>query len=207
MSKRIIDTIPRLAGRFGHTPTHLWDHFYFLKISDELYEESQALAKRISDISRGKKTQLLSENADLIGKTGEFVVREFCRQYLTCAWSSMVEEVNSTGGDAHDLDICGLGIDVKTRQLHADLIISPNFDLRVPQTELSKYQDVYILAGFCPTSMYGYVLGWCTWEELQSQPIRTDIKFPAKCVALSELHPMLELETYILKTSGESNGI
>jgi hypothetical protein len=207
MSKRIIDSIPRLGTCLGYPPTHLWEHFYFHKISDEMHQAALALAKRISEISRGRKTRLLSDNPDIIGKIGEFVVSEFCGEYLNCRWSSFAEVVNSSGGDDHDLEICGLGIDVKTRQLHEDVTIAPNFDLRVPQTELSKYQDVYILAGFCPSTMYGYVLGWCTWEELQSQPIRTDIKFPAKCMALVDLHPMLEIEDYILKTSGESNGV
>lgn len=199
--EEIIRKVPRLGGLLGAPPIYIWEHFYFTKVSDDIYNRAEILAKKISDISRGKKTQILSENSDIVGKIGEFVVQGFCDYYLSCEWKSMVEEVNDRGGDSHDFELAGLGVDVKTRQLHADVTIAPNFDIRVPQTELSKYQDVYILAGYCPETNYGYVLGWCSWEELQSQPIRTDIKFPAKCVSLVDLHPMLELEDYARKRS------
>jgi hypothetical protein len=178
-----------------------------MPISDSLYNEAEELAKRISRISKGKRTVILCENSEVVGKLGEFVVREFCDQYLDCPWVSMVKEVNSQGGDKCDLQICGLSVDVKTRSLHpdartnspyADITIASNFDLRVSHDSKypQKQQDLYVLAGYCPITRYGYCFGWCTWDEMQSQIVREDIKFPARCVPLSQLHPMLELQKY-----------
>jgi hypothetical protein len=177
--------------------TYIWEHFYFTYVTPEVQTQAVTLAKKISQISRGRKTLLLSENSEVVGKIGEFVVRDFCEQYIQAApWESMVEQVNEHGGDCCDLRLPGVQIDIKTRQLHTDVTIAPSMELRVPKTELDRYQDIYILAGYCPETQYGYVFGWCSWEELQSKPIRTDIKFPARCVPLTELHHMLHLEQY-----------
>lgn len=172
-------------------------------MSEELYGQAQILADRISNISRGKKTLLLSDNSEIVGKVGEFVVREFCKEEIKCSWYSMAETVNAHGGDSCDLLISDLMVDVKTRQLHNDVTIAPTIELRVPQTEFDKHQDIFVLAGYCPTTMYGYVFGWCTWDELIASPIRTDIKFPAHCVPLTQLHPMKYLESYAKLRSKE----
>lgn len=197
MAPEIVPAFSTLARQFTTLPIYLWDHFYFQSITPELYQQATDLARRISQISRGRRTLLLSENADTIGKIGEFVVRDYCQSQLTLPWESLVEKVNPHGGDLYDLMIGEKRVDVKTRQLHVDVTIAPNFDLRVPETEVQKPMDLFILAGYCPNTRYGYVLGWCSWEEMSARPIRTDIRFPAKCVPLLDLHPMAELERFI----------
>jgi hypothetical protein len=200
----IIKDIPKLGSVLPEKRIYLWENFFFLLIEQELYDQASVLADKISSISRGRKTLLLSENSEIVGKLGEFVVRDFCRQHLVDRnWQSMAETVNDHGGDNCDLTLMGLMIDVKTRQLHTDVTIAPTIELRVPQTEFDRYQDIFVLAGYCPTTMYGYVFGWCTWEELQSSPIRTDIRFPAHCVPLTELHPMKYLELYSQRRGSE----
>lgn len=197
---RLLDTLP--------AKIFLWEEFYFMPVSEPLHQRAVELAEQISRVSRGKRTVLLCENSEVVGKIGEFVVREFCQQYLHCPWRSLVEEVNSQGGDRSDLQIIGLNIDVKTRSLnpdprtggpHADITIASNFDLRIAHDSRfpPRHQDIYILAGYCPSTRYGYCFGWATWAEVQSRPIRDDIKYPARCIPLRELHPMLELERYI----------
>lgn len=193
----IIKDIPKLGSILPSKQIYLWENFYLLKVSKELYDSAAVLADKISSISRGKKTLLLSENSEIVGKVGEFVVRDFCQHHLPKGtWQSMAETVNDHGGDNCDLIFMDLQIDVKTRQLHTDVTIAPTIELRVPQTEFDRYQDIFILAGYCPTTMYGYVFGWCSWEELEASPIRTDIRFPAHCVPLTDLHPMRHLERY-----------
>jgi hypothetical protein len=204
----IIKDIPKLGSRLPSKKIFLWGNFYFLRLSQELYDQASVIADRISNISRGRKTLLLSENSEIVGKVGEFVVREFCRQHLTEGdWQSMTEMVNAHGGDNCDLTLLGQQIDVKTRQLHTDVTIAPTIELRVPKTEFDRYQDIFILAGYCPTTMYGYVFGWCSWEELEASPIRTDIRFPAHCVPLTELHPMRYLELYAKRRGQEKNQV
>lgn len=199
----MLEGIPRLSAILPKTKIYLWDNFFFLHLSQPLYQKAQELAEKISNISRGKKTLLLSDNSEIVGKVGEFVVREFCKQNIKCEWQSMAETVNDHGGDNCDLTILGTMVDVKTRQLHTDITIAPTIELRVPQTEFDRYQDIFVLAGYCPTTMYGYVFGWCTWEELEKSPVRTDIRFPAHCVPLTELHPMKFLELYASRRSSE----
>lgn len=195
---RIIKGVPKLRSILPENRIYLWDHFFFTKVGKEEYDRALELADQISNISRGKKTLLLSENSEMIGKIGEFVVRDFFLQnFNEVKWKSMVETVNEHGGDVFDLLVGGLAVDVKTRQLHSDVTVAPTIELRVPQTEFDRYQDLFVLAGFCPETHYGYVFGWCTWEELVSSPIRTDIRFPARCVPLLDLHPMEELERYV----------
>ena len=201
----IISDIPRLSSVLPAKGIYLWEYFYFLQVKKPMYDRASQLAETISNISRGKKTLLLSDNSEIVGKVGEFVVREFCKQNIHVEWLSMAETVNEHGGDNCDLTILGLNVDVKTRQLHTDVTIAPTIELRVPQTEFDRYQDIFILAGYCPTTMYGYVLGWCSWEELQDSPIRTDIRFPAHCVALTELHPMKYLQKYAERRLGQKN--
>jgi hypothetical protein len=111
----------------------------------------------------------------------------------------MVEQVNEHGGDVYDLLVHG---DAGRRE---DAPAPRRRDGRArtstcacPQGGPEHYQDIYVLAGFPPQSRYGYVFGWCTWEELMAQPIRTDIKYPARCIPLIELHPMQDLERYCL---------
>jgi hypothetical protein len=192
------DAIPgqRVLGKY-RSPIYVLDNFFFYSVPDEQYQKAEAIAKEISQISRGKKTRILSENSEVVGKLGEFVFREFCSYYVQdTKWQSFAEDVNPRGGDRCDALVAGLQVDVKTRQLHVDETIAPTFDLRVPYTEVEKYQDIYVLTGFCTASNCGYALGWCTWEELQLREIKQDIKFPAKCVPLLDLHPMLDLEKY-----------
>jgi hypothetical protein len=207
-AENVLATIPRLGVTFASPKIFTWENFFFMPVGDALYSEAEELAQRISQISRGKRTVILCENSEVVGKLGEFVVNEFCQQYLDQPWSSMVHEVNSQGGDRCDLQVSGLTVDVKTRSLHpdartnsphADVTIASNFDLRVSHDTRypQRRQDLYILAGYCPMTRYGYCFGWCTWEEMQAQPIREDIKFPARCLPLSQLHPMLELQRYV----------
>lgn len=209
----VVARVPRLSQTFSSPKIFLWEEFYFMPVTDELYVEAEELAKRISQISRGKRTVILCENSEVVGKIGEFVVREYFREYLDCPWDSMVEQVNSQGGDRCDLQLCGLTVDVKTRSLHpdlrtgnphADVTIASSFDLRVSHDSRypQRQQDLYILAGYCPNTRYGYVFGWCTWDEMQAQPVREDIKFPARCIPLSQLHPMLELQPYCRQITG-----
>ncbi|HYT41036.1 MAG TPA: hypothetical protein VEP90_01700 [Methylomirabilota bacterium] len=199
----MLEGIPKLSTILPKNKIYLWDNFFFLHLNQPLYQKATELAEKISKISRGRKTLLLSDNSEIVGKVGEFVVREFCRQNIKCEWVSMAETVNEHGGDNCDLTILNIMVDVKTRQLHTDITIAPTIELRVPQTEFDRYQDIFILAGYCPTTMYGYVLGWCTWEELESSPVRTDIRFPAHCVPLTDLHPMKYLELYAERRSKE----
>jgi hypothetical protein len=192
----ILADIPRLKDLLPATKLYLWEHFFFTPIGADQLECATRLAQQISRISRGKKTRMLSENADVIGKVGEFVVRDFCEQYLTDgSWESYAERVNDRGGDITDILIHGMHVDVKTRQLHDDVTIAPSFDLRVPAGG-DHYQDVFVLAGYHKETRYGYCFGWATWDELMSQPIRTDIRFPARCLPLVDLHPILQLEHY-----------
>lgn len=195
----LITSVPTLRDTLTEHPIKLWGNFYFAPVGPTFYKKAERIGKKISQISRGRKTRILSENSEIVGKVGEFLVRDFCEYYLHCPWESLVEVVNPCGGDDYDLKVgpSGKQVDVKTRQLHTDITIAPNFDLRVPEPELEKYQDFYVLAGYCPTSAYGYVLGWCTWEEMQSHPLKRDIKFPAKCVPLLDLHPMQTFAAYV----------
>jgi hypothetical protein len=202
-------SVPTLKEQFGAPPVVVWEHFYFQSVDAEAYDKAAAIARRISQISRGKKTLILSENADTIGKVGEFVIRDYFASHADAAalpWVSFAETVNDPGrrdgkgcGDECDLKVGEIKVDVKTRQLHVDLTIAPNFDLRVPETEIRKPMDVFILAGYCPSTRYGYGFGWCTWDELQARPIRTDIRFPAKCVPLLDLHPLQTLPAYLAR--------
>jgi len=175
----VLARIPRLGQTITSPKIFLWEEFFFMPVDGALYTEAVELAERISQISRGKRTLILCENSEVVGKLGEFVVKEFCDQYLQCPSTSMVREVNSQGGDRCDLRICDLNVDVKTRSLHpdartgsphADVTIASNFDLRVSHDSRypQRQQDIYILAGFCPMTRYGYVFGWCTWEEMQA---------------------------------------
>lgn len=198
MSEEIVARLPRLSAQFTHPPIYLWEQFYFQPVGAEIYHQAQELARRISAVSRGRKTLILSENADVIGKIGEFVTRDFFAEQLNhLLWNSFVEQVNPKGGDICDLTVVGKNIDVKCRQLHVDVTIAPSFDLRVPETEIARPMDLFILAGYCPSTRYAYVFGWCTNEELQARAVRTDIRFPAKCVPLTELHPMTSLAEYL----------
>ncbi len=187
-----------VAGQRTHLP--LVEHFYFTYASPDLRGKAQSLAERMGQISRGRRTRIMTENSDLIGKLGEFTVRSFLQDYLSSSqvkWQDFVENINPRGGDRCDFLAAGLQLDVKTRQLYEDELISPLFSLCVPHTDVEKYQDLYILAGYCPNTSYGYVLGWCTWNELQSRPVNTDLKFAAKCVPLLDLHPMQLLRDYL----------
>lgn len=195
------DTIPgqRTLDHRQRLPIYLFDNFYFQHIAADLYRKAEGLARQISQISRGRKTRILSDNSEVVGKIGEYVVHSFLDHYYRNEFVSNVEAINPRGGDVTDFLLLPgeVRVDVKTRELHTDETIAPTFDLRVPYTETEKYQDVFVLAGYCPQTGYGYVFGWCTWDELQAKPVKTDIKFPAKCIPLLELHPMLELETYV----------
>lgn len=194
----LIHDMPTLEQTITARPIDTWEHFYFSKVGDDLYRKAEAIANRISEISRGKKTRKLSVNSDIVGKVGEYVVHAFASNYFAGKpWESFVDVVNPKGGDTTDMRLWGVDIDIKTRQLHTDATIAPNFDLRMPEHEVDKKQDVYLLAGYCPGSAYGYIFGWCTWDELQAKPLITEgIRFPAKCVPLVELHDVRDLERY-----------
>jgi hypothetical protein len=190
-------SFPRLDEQLLATPVYLWDHFYFTAVSRDTLEHARELSLRVASVSRGRRTRLLSEHADLVGKVGELVVEQFLSAYLEEPFESFVTAINQCGGDLYDFRSRGLSIDVKTRQLHGDVTIAPSFDLRVSEDEVQKYQDIYLLAGYCPETQYAYLFGWATWDEVQCRPIRTDIRCPAKCVPLIDLHPMLTLPEYL----------
>jgi hypothetical protein len=69
----ILHDIPRLKEILPNTKIHLWENFFFTADRQRPYDRHPELAERISRISRGRKTRLLSANADHIGKVGEFV--------------------------------------------------------------------------------------------------------------------------------------
>jgi len=188
-------TLTSLGSRFTSPQVHLFDHFYFQRVPEATLQLADELTKRIAAVSRGRNTRIFSELAELVGKVGEFVVRDYLSDYWPDRFTSYVERVNPHGGDKTDVILYpgSLACDIKTRQLHTDDTIAPNFDLRVPYTELEKPQDCFVLAAYCPTTQYGYVLGWATWDEVQRQPLREDIRFPSKCLPLRELHPIQEL--------------
>lgn len=200
--RNLLEGIATLGESIRARPIDTWENFYFTKVGDDVYRQAEAVATRISEISRGRKTRKLSANSEIVGKVGEYVVRGFAEHYFRGPWESFVEVVNPKGGDTTDLKLWGAAIDVKTRQLHSDATIAPNFDLRVPEHEIAKQQDIYLLAGYCPGSAYGYLFGWCTYEELQVKPLLTEnIRFPAKCVPLVELHDIRDLECYCKRFS------
>jgi hypothetical protein len=207
-----------------------WDHFYFRPVGEQLYQVAVKRSLETIRSSRGgKKTLVMSENSEVIGKVGELVFEEFCWYYYGAptdfneeqlarvnessdyqhtiqaalslyqpqvAWKTFVHQVQK-GGDLTDFQIHGLLVDVKTRQLHTDVSIAPIFDLRIPKHELPKFQDVYVLAGYCPSSTYAYVLGWCSYEQVAEKELNTNVKYAAKCVPISELYRMDTLSSYL----------
>lgn len=190
-------TLTTLREHIAGYPITLWEHFYFAPVRPTVYRRAERLAKKLTKIIRGRQSQSLNKNTEVVGKVGEFLVQEFGEHYFQGPWESYVEVINESGGDVTDLHLHSHPVDVKTRHLQEDVTIKPGFELRVPHFELDKYQSAYILAGYCRNTGYGYLFGWASWEELQARPIREDIPLPAKCVPLLDLHPMLELEPYL----------
>lgn len=196
-------SLTRQGVKFSEVQVYLFDHFYFERVDDLVRLKANILAEKIDETSYGKRTRSFGKDSTYLGKVGEFVFKNYLDYYWKGYFSSNVNDVNPFGGDITDVILgdAELKCDVKTRELLTDDTIAPQFDLRVPITELKKKQDVFVLTGFCPATDYGYVLGWCTWDELQRKFVRNDIKFPAKCVPVSELHPIQELEEYVKSRS------
>ena len=88
-------------------------------------------------------------------------------------------------------------VSVHPRPLREDVTIAPSFDLRVDPTHSLTYANAYLLTGHCQSSGYDYALGWATWDEVQFVKIHTELRVPARCIPLVDLHPLQHLEEYL----------
>jgi hypothetical protein len=123
-------------------------------------------------------------------------------------WETLVHDQLRGRGDVTDFRLHGMSVDVKTRGIRNDRTFPRGFELMVPKHELRKYQDAYLLAAYCDASAYAYILGWCSWEELQAKEITEAPKIPfsAKCVPLFELHPPDTLSDYLATRAAHFRG-
>lgn len=122
----------------------------------------------------------------------------FAEQYFRGAWESFVEVVNPRGDDTAERKLWSASIEVKTRQLHTDATVTPNFDRRVPEHEIAKKQDLYPLGWLLPgLGLRLYRRVGDVGGELQAKPFVTEnIRFPARCVPLVDLHDIRQLARY-----------
>lgn len=122
---------------------------------------------------------------------GSILFSRFAETYL--GW----EEMSDCPPLGTTFNYYGTIIEVITRELEEDRTIAPSFELFVSEERLQEYRDLFLLAGSCPRTGYGYLLGWSTWEEISAQPLRTDLRHAAKGVPLRALHPIQFLADYL----------
>jgi len=174
---------------------------YWKQISKREWNKAQIIAAEIEKISKGKKSRYFCPDSGTIGKVGEFIVDHFLTEYCDYPWVPIYKIVQKTTGDVCDFTICGISIDVKTRTLKTIggkcSLGLYTFPLMVTKEDLAKQYPIYICCGFDPNTLDGYILGWATREEVMLAEFKTDLKYPAHCLPVGQLHPIQYLLGYI----------
>jgi hypothetical protein len=131
----------------------------------------------------------------VIGKDLDSIAEDLAHQFFSYYLDEFVVSAKSPHGEIL-VDVRGKLLSIRMRPLQSDLTIAPTFDLRVPANN-EAHRDIYILAGHCADTGYGYLLGFTTWDDLMSRPIQPELRYPSRAIPLMYLHPMQHLPDYL----------
>jgi hypothetical protein len=130
--------------------------------------------------------------ANSLESMGEDLLHQFASQYL----DDCVMAISQPRGEA--LATCGSrSLSLRIRALETDITIAPTYlNLRVPANDRA-HREIYLLAGHCAGTGYGYIFGWTSWEEMMSRPIQPELRYPARSMPLMDLHAMQSLAEFL----------
>lgn len=185
---------------------------YYTLLTKKDWRHAKSLSSKIASIATGANTHYFSPNSGAVGKAGELVFERYLQYYCDLNWEALYKIIVKSSGDICDFVIADMKIDVKTRTLKpADqeakygnydrTIHIEKFPMMVSDIESEKVQDIYVCCGYNIKLREGYILGWASYEEVMNYPVVSDLKYPARCVPVGELHPIQYLLAYIEKRS------
>lgn len=198
----ITDSIPYMKDQLGSS---MWidplDWCYYSNITRKEWRKSKLLAKRLTETLATSSYLDFVRSYGPVEKAGEYVFKNYLDYYCGLSY-----DVNFAEQDPY---VPGFGIGSKTINVHTRmlklgeqacqygpfgrLINTTNFLLMVPEFGLMRKADIYVFCGFDVYGLEGYTFGWLSAQELGNIEMRQDVKFPAKCVLIPEVHPMKTL--------------
>jgi len=187
---------------------------YFMFLSRKQWHKAKMLAS--NDAKSNKESLVFRLGA--VGKVGAMVFEHFLNDYCTLPWKSSYKSsyVSKEPICSFSIElpppIDTVRINVKTRALRNQdpnakfskydrTIHLDRFPMMVSELEMSNVHDLYMCCGYNVTSREGYILGWATREEVLTEPINYDLKYPARCISIGSLHPIQYLLDYISNTN------
>lgn len=131
---------------------------------------------------------ILSEEAPgIVREGGRATLRAFLDSNTKSEW-----QMSRGRGPGSEFSVNGYRGVLYTRGIDNNQTIAPTFTMHIPAQDVVNHHDVYLVAGYCPASQYGYLLGWCTWGDLElSAQADSD---GGRRIALLDLRPLHLLE-------------
>lgn len=185
---------------------------FFTVLSKKDWKHAKILSAKVASIATGANTHYFIANSGAVGKAGELVFERYLNYYCDLVWNAPYKVIVKYSGDICDFLIEDQKIDIKTRTLRpADpdakfgnydrTVHIEKFPMMVSAAESVKVQDIYVCCGYNLKTREGYILGWASYEEVMEYEVTDDLKYPARCIPISNLHPIQYLLDYIRQRS------